>query len=206
MLGTVGAAANRVKHFKVGTWSKDAVDLSIVAGEKRSLVLHDPTGRRAVKINYTDLATEIPGGAETSFRVYWLAELDWASDGNAFFVTHSDAGPLGAWSVKAYIFDMDRVLEVDVSTFAIQQFMKSNAYRDARSVIPTAMGIGWIHGSTDVVLAVQVPFDVHTCASNSIVSYRVNARSGAVEEEVTSTEFKRKWGRLLGRGFHDLRG
>jgi hypothetical protein len=204
MLGTVGAATNRVQRFKAGNWSKGAIDLSIVAGEKRSFVLHDPTGRREVKINDMELATEIPGGAEARFQLYWLAELDWASDGNAFFVTQSDAGPLGMWYVKSYFFDTDRVLEVDVSALAARQFVKSNACRDARSVIPNAIGITWVNGSKDVVLAVRVPFDVHTCADNSIAGYRVNARSGAVEEEFTFAELQRKWGRLLGRGFRDV--
>lgn len=141
MLGAVGAATNRAQRFKGGNCSKGAFDLSIVAGEKRSFVLRDPTGRREVKINDMELATDIPGGAKAGFQLYWLAELDWASDGNAFFVTQSDAGPLGTWSVKSYTFDTDRVLEVDVSALAVQQFARSNACRDARSVIPNAMGI-----------------------------------------------------------------
>jgi hypothetical protein len=206
MLGTLDAATNRVPRFKAGNWSKDAIDLSIVAGEKRSLVLQDPTGRRAVKINDMELETEIPGGAEARFQLYWSAELDWASDGNAFFVTQSDAGPLGTWSVKSYFFDTDRVLEISISALAVQQFVKSNACRDARSMIPNAMGVTWVDGSKDVVLVVRVPFDVHTCAGNSIAGYRVNARSGEVEEEFTFAELQRKWGRLLGRGFHDVRG
>jgi hypothetical protein len=206
MLGTVAAATDRVPRFKVSNWSKGAIGLSIVAGGKRSFVLHDPTGRRQVKINDMELATEIPGGAEARFQLYWLAELDWASDGNTFFVTQSDAGPLGMWYVKSYFFDTDRVLEVDVNALAAQQFVKSNAYHDARSVIPNAIGISWVNGSKDVVLAVRVPSDVHTCADNSIASSRVNARSGAVEEEFTFAELQRKWCRLLGRGFRYVLG
>jgi hypothetical protein len=206
VLGTAGAATNRAQRFKLGNWSKDAIDLSIVASEKRSLFLHDPTGRREIKINDTDLAMQVPGGAEATFRLNWLAELDWASDGNAFFVTQSDAGPLGTWSVTSYTFDADRAEEVDVSALAVQQFVKSNACRDARSVIPNATGVTWVNGSKDVILAVAVPFDVHTCAGDSIAGYRVNARSGAIEEEFTFVELQRKWGRLLGRGFRDVRG
>jgi len=205
VLGTVGAATNRAPRPKLGSWSKDAIDLSIVAGEKRSLVLHDPTGRREIKITDTDLATQVPGGAEATFRLNWLAELDWASDGNTFFVTQSDAGPLGTWSVMSYTFDADRVVEVDVSELAVRQFVNRKACPGARSVIPNAIGITWVNGSKDVALAVRVPFDVHTCADNSIAGYRVNAASGTIEEEFTLAELQRKWGRLLGRGFHDLR-
>ena len=181
------------------------MELSIAAGEKRSLILYDPSGKREVKINYTDLAAKMPGGAEQSFQLYWLAELDWAPDGNAFFMTESDGGPLGTWFVKSYSFDADRVVEADVSSPATRQFMKNNSCPDARPVVPNAMGITWLNGSKDVLLAVRVPFDVHTCGGNSVVGYRVNARSGAVEEELTFAELQRKWGRLFGRGFRDVR-
>lgn len=74
-----------------------------------------------------------------------LAELFWAPDSAAFFITYSWGGQVGEWRVRVYVIEKEGVRWSDVTQEAVKRFKKHYKCHDPED--PNVAAATWVKDS-----------------------------------------------------------
>ena len=192
------------ERHQPGLWSKEAIVLSYVEGNRR-LKLLSLDGEKAVSIEDTALAVEINGkrarGTE-SYGVGTLAELAWSPDSRAFFVTQSDGGNVGTWYVDVFLLSKVGIRRVDIAKQAKKEFMTT--YKCVTAGDPTAneqpniAALKWLNGSNKLLLVAEVPPHSSCPEMGKLMGYVVSVPSGRVLQRYKERELRKTWSPVFG--------
>lgn len=184
-----------------GYWSRHATELQYTAdGErKRNLEVLAPDGRTRIVVTGPLMKVEVngrevPGGEGLGANT--LAELAWAPDSRAFFLTESGGGLVGEWFVTVYTLDKGKVVDRDVTREVIRRFKKH--YRCIEDQPPNLGGVAWVQGSRRLLVVAEVPPHSNCPQMGKIRGYIVDVASGEVLQEFTAKELKVGWRRHIG--------
>jgi len=182
----------------VGIWSKEARFLSYVQ-QTRKVQIAAPDKNKVVVIDGVRLLV-VMGGKELpgieNEGVGTLAELSWAPDSSAFFITWSDGGTVGTWRPSVYLIRKTRVHRVDVTKEIETHFGKQYACKEPEE--PNIGAIKWLKGSKNLLLVAEVPPHSTCPEMGKVMGYIVSVPSGKIVEQFGSDKLKTVWGRYLG--------
>jgi hypothetical protein len=134
--------------------------------------------------------------------IFTLAEVGWASDSCAFFITQSDGGAVGTWNTDAYLLTPLGLRKVAVSDGVRKDFMKRyncDVWGDQRgNEIPNIAGLKWLKGSRELLLVAEVPPHSSCPEMGKFMGYVVSVPSTKIVTRYSAREVKNRWGQSLG--------
>jgi hypothetical protein len=132
--------------------------------------------------------------------VYTLSELGWAPDSNAFFITESEGGSVGEWTVTVYLIENKRVRRINIASEVKSRFKKEYTCYEPED--PETAGIKWLKGSQELLLVAEVPPHSSCPEMGKKKGYVVQIPSGNILKELTEDELKVKYEKYIIRGFN----
>ena len=201
---------------KPGIWSREATYLCSRAtrdGFARDIRVYSPDRSKAVHVVNDSWFVEIgnttlrPDAVESHVS-YYPAELLWAPDSQAFYITQSDAtSEINGFHTELYRVDGQSIRHVqNIWTAVNDRFAKlHNCVHEH----PNTAGLKWVEGMSRIVVVEEIPSD-SVCAPREYFSgYLVSTADSQVIQEYSPEELFRRWGRVFGgrlRGdYRDLR-
>lgn len=184
-----------------GEWSREATLLEYHEGARAAAVVASD-GRKRVIIHGVALAVEMEGkrlpGIEDA-GVSTIAELAWAPDSRAFFITESYGGEVGEWLVSVYLIENERVRREHVTREVVRRFHKH--YRCIEPEEPNVGAITWVKGSEQLLVVAEVPPHSSCPEMGKVRGYLVEVPTGRILQEFPENQLKARWGRHLGQRF-----
>lgn len=171
---------NETRHFEVA--APDGTKVAVIDGVSLSVVAY---GNRLPGIEHAGVST--------------LAELSWAPDSSAFFITESYGGAVGDWHVTVFMVTGGSVSRVNVGNNVMKSFMMH--YRCEEPEEPNIGGIKWLNNGRQLLLAAEVPPHSTCPEMGKVMGYIVDIPSGKILQEFRDKALKDDWGQFLGQRF-----
>lgn len=128
------------------------------------------------------------------FGTYVGAEVAWAPDSKAFFVTYSDGGTVGGFHALVYRVDDTGVHKSEPVPPGTRQFRPDCITHD----YPNVGAIQWGEDSTSLIIAVEVPPHSGCVNMGTFKAFEVSVADGKVLKEYGQLEAKQVFARTLG--------
>jgi hypothetical protein len=181
-----------------GQWSRFAQ--SVPSG--RIFSVPSPDRTRTIVISNREL-TVLEGGQPVEgaegISILLPAEIGWAQDGKAFFITSSDGGQQGTWDVSIFLLERDRFSFEVVTEQAVDLFLK--AYPCAASPVPHVGLLRFTKDSKQALLAVEAASGSSCAERDAVRGFIVDVPSGDVLRELELQRLVKEWGETLGSRF-----
>jgi len=158
-----------------------------------------PDAKKAVLLQGTSIRVKdngrlLPGTENEGFEP--LAELEWAPDSSAFFITESNGGNVGTWGVRIFLVSNEGVKGVDVTRRVTDAFKKT--YRCVTPEEPNIGAVKWVNGSTELLLVAEVPPHSSCPEMGKVRGYIVKVPNGIIQKELSRARLQEGWGSALG--------
>jgi hypothetical protein len=184
-----------------GEWSREATLLRY-KGETRKVEVIASDRRKTAVVEGVSVFVKADGrrllGTENE-GVSTLAELAWASDSTAFYMTQSLGGAVGEWRVAVYEVEKESVRVRDVTQEVMKQFKKH--YKCKEPEEPNVGAVKWLNGSKELLVIAEVPPHSSCPEMGKVRGYLVEVLSGKITQEFGERELRARWGRYLGQRF-----
>jgi hypothetical protein len=181
-----------------GLWATEAIDLSYTQ-EIRRIEMPSPDNGKIAIVENEGLRVMSSGrllaGTEHE-GVYSLAELVWAPDSTAFFITLSDGGIVGTWETRVYLIEKEKVRRVNVTQVVASRFQKQ--YKCLEPEEPNIAGIKWLDGARKLLLVAEVPPHSSCPEMGKVAGYIVAIPNGKIIQEFGKKKLKADWSQYLG--------
>jgi hypothetical protein len=149
-------------HRATGMYSRGAVPVfDLYFNKKGGTQIYSPDHMTIVIPKYLPKSSEMHLTVKTPFKTYdWDlgvsvgAEIAWAPDSRAFFLTRSAAGRNGIYGTSIYLLgdDQIRVIEVTPAVYkAFGQPVKCDVPEP-----PNVAGVKWLEGSRRLIVAAEI--------------------------------------------------
>lgn len=186
------------------TWSKESISLVATSrGDRRLRVLSRDKKRSLVVdgagISILENGKKIPGIEDEG--VESLAEVSWAPDSKALFITWSDGGEIGTWRVSTYFVDPGKVRKGDPTNQVKTSFKKQ--YACERSEEPNIAAIKWVKDSKSLLVVAEAPPHSSCPKMGNVRGYIIDVPGGQISDQFDQTRLKNTWGRYLGSRLKD---
>ncbi len=194
LLSTVNALGVESEGAQ-GAWAREATSVVDLVGRmgirspdarKVAFIEEDGGGLSVVKDGRRLLGIENRGVALP------LAELSWASDSTAFFITYSRGGEVGEWRVDVYVIEKESVRWSDVTQEAVKRFKKH--YKCYEPEDPNVGAATWVNDSKRLLLITEVPPHSSCPEMGKIRGYLVEVPSGKIIREYAERDLRARWG------------
>lgn len=143
------------------------------------------SGRQAADEEAHSVAVRIDGHMyRTRIGAFVNAEVAWARDSNAFFVTYSDGGSVGAYHVRVDCAT-NRGLHVVEPVPNDRRLFAPRCFDPER---PNVGAIGWAGDTSDqLAITVQVPPHSSCASMGTFKAFVIRLPSGAIPEPTSPT-------------------
>lgn len=201
-LATFAAIKTKVPQgAEIGDWSAVAFAVWGIAPKQTENGIRIPSPDRrsllAVR-NWNLTIVRRDQHSANSPAIYFdgIAEVAWASDSSAFFVTRSDGGWVGSWYVRVVRMNDPELRELDVTTQALSEFRQkiSRCLDETSNVV----AVGWVEGGHKLLLVVESPNHSSCPDMGNIHGYTVEVPSGKIVARYSKELLRSKYGRLFG--------
>lgn len=183
------------------SWSKEASILSY-RDETRLIKLASPDGKKTAIVGELSIDVMVDGttlpGTE-NYGVTSIAELGWAPDSKAFFVTQSLGGAVGEYRVTIFLIGTDSVRSLNIASEAMTEFEKR--YECIEPVEPNIGAVKWVDGSKNLLLVTEVPPHSICPEMGKLEGYIVAVPTGRIIKEFSERELRAEYGQFLGTRF-----
>jgi hypothetical protein len=133
---------------------------------------------------------------EPIFALSSLSELEWAPDSSAFFITSSEGGSVGTWSVSVFRVSRTSVTQATVGATALADFKKR--YPRCPDEYPNVVAVDWSGTSAQLLLAVEMPCHSSCQDMCSYLGYRIRVKDDAILEQLDESEVVVRWADHIG--------
>jgi hypothetical protein len=195
-----------------GVWSAEARSLSFSMGTVespgvRDVLVTSPNGRKRIIVKNYELRVESDGRQMRTpsgepIGVYPLAEVGWAPDSGAFFLTWSDGGAVGSWNTDVYLLTPSGLRKAEATDNVRRDFMKRYNCdvwgEHTGNEVPNIAGLKWLKGSKQLLLIAEVPPHSSCPEMGKFMGYSVSVPSGKILVRYSAKEVKTRWGKPLG--------
>ena len=181
-----------------GQWSRFA--LSVPAG--RAFSIPSPDRTRTIVINNMELTVlegRYPMESAEGIGILLPAEVGWAPDGKAFFITSSDGGRNGTWDVSVFMLEHDRFGYRVVTEDAVDLFLKEHPCTSP--LVPHVGLLKFTKDSKQALLAVEAPLGSSCPDRDTVRGFLIEVPSGKVLREMDLQRLVQEWGETLGTRF-----
>jgi hypothetical protein len=143
------------------------------------------------------VVTRQPGEKHSqSIYLYAIAEVGWASDSAALFLTRSDGGWVGSWFTRVILMKGREFGEIDISHQAAEDFHEH--FSKCPKEQPNVIAITWVGGSRQLLLVAESP-DHSSCPDmGNIAGYLVEVPSGEIIKRYNKKELRANYGSYFG--------
>lgn len=228
LLGTVPCSAQKGKSScppegTTGLWSSEAVHLCPQYKGRdfsREMRLQSPDHQTAVHVVKEEWWVEIEGRklplTPEESRVTENAELAWAPDGKAFYITQSEnvAGVQGFHTEVYRINNGELEAVPGISEIVRREFDRHHECvfsdsRDGKQYVEGADigAVKWVDGSNQILMVAEIPLDSN-CERGYFAGYLVSLNSRQVVQRYTARQLMERWNKVLGdrlkEDFRDL--
>jgi hypothetical protein len=166
----------------------------------RNLSVRSPDGRLAIEVGDVELRVVTTSGDSTVYLdprgVSSLAEVLWAQDSQAVFVTESDGGSVGTWSITVLRFSPEGVEKTNPGSRALADFKQK--YPNCPDEYPNVAGVGWLHESQDLLLIVEMPCHSSCQDMCKFLGYIVNPDNGKIKKRLNANEVRARFRAMIG--------
>lgn len=202
---------------KPGIWSKQALYLcSHDTGKAppndlaRDIRVYSPDRRKAVDVTNDKWFVEVDGkrleggmGAVS----YYPAELSWAPDSRAFYITESDAtSEIDGFHTDVYRVRDDRIEPLaDVNRVVHEAFdHRHNCVTEFRGKkynenIANIAGIAWVKGSDELLVVAEIVPDSDCGPRGYFGGYLLSTANGRILQQYSPKELGRDWKGVFGK-------
>jgi len=191
--------ASKESASQEAQWSKEATTLAYKTGTRRIEIL-SPDGMKAAVIDGVALDVVMEGkrlpGIEDA-GVSTLAELAWAPDSIAFFVTESYGGWVGDWHVRVFVIEDGKAHRMAITNEVVKSFKKH--YRCKEPQDPNIGAVKWLNGSTKLLIVAEVPPHSNCPEMGKLRGYIVEIPTGKIVEQFDEKKLRADWGQYLGK-------
>ena len=134
---------------------------------------------------------------EESYVSDYPAELSWAPDSAAFYITQSDAtSEINGFHTELYRVDEQTVRRVqDVSPVVNDHFAKRH---ECVTEDPNVAGLKWVGGSSQIVVLAEIPPDSVCAPREYFAGYLISTAESQVIHEYSPRQLFRRWGGVFG--------
>ncbi len=129
-----------------------------------------------------------------------LSELAWSPDSSAFFLTSSEGGWVGTWSVTVFSVSSSGVTRRSVGAHALEAFKKR--FARCPDEYPNVTAVAWHQSGEEILLVVEMPCHSSCEDMCRFMGFRVNTSDDLVLESLDQSEVVARWAKLIG---HRLR-
>ena len=176
-----------------------------VSSPDRSMVVHVLNDHWQIEIG----ANKYSLGPEDSYVSYYPAELKWAPDGKAFYITQSDAtSEIDGFHTEVFGVTDNRIekiaglQELLISDFAIRHQCVSHSQGRRFTETPNIAGLGWLEGSKKLLLIVESPPD-SSCNRGYFGTYLISLEPRRILDRYSPSDTKAKWRNIIGNRIKD---
>jgi hypothetical protein len=166
----------------------------------RNLSVASPNGKLRITVNDIELQVVTEESrtrlSKEFIGVTSLAEILWAPDSSAFFLTQSDGGWVGTWSITAYRVTSAGVSKSLAQIVALADFRRK--FSRCPDEYPNVAGVAWLNGSKRLLLVAEMPCHSGCVDMCKLLGYVVDPVSGSIFERVSEKDMKTRWKTLLG--------
>jgi hypothetical protein len=183
-----------------GIWGSESTLLAWSDG-KRTITLPSPSGKMEVRVHDDELTifeNGRPKAIAAILAVDSVAEIAWAPDSKAFFVTSSDGGIVGTWSAKIYQLGK-KVKVLDPTEAARNDFKAATTCQEE----PNLAAVAWLKGSQELLLIGEVPPHSSCPDMGTFIGYAVSLPTGSIKIRLLKGAVLRDWGPILGTRFQN---
>ena len=164
--------------------------------------VQSPTGAYAAVFQDFDLFVE-KGGRRLEGEREWafstLSEVLWAPDSKAFAITGSEGGWVGSWDVEVFYLREQTVRRANITSRVKRDAMRRYQCTDPGGNEEPNMGaIGWLDGSSRLLLAAEVPPHSSCPEMGKLMGYVVTVPTGQILERLSEGQLRRRWRASLG--------
>ena len=193
----------------VPAWTQPKTDDSMYSRSATSIwasgdiTIPAPDGKRAIVVKppvdgeETHIVFVRAGGHDyrTKLGALVLAEVAWASDSKAFFVTYSDGGGVGTYHVDV-VYVSDNGIHVIEPVPNGRRLLTPTCFDPE---MPNVGAIGWIgNGSDRLAIAVEIPPHSSCASMGTFKAFVIQLPNGKVVSEYGQIEAKRTFSKLIG--------
>ena len=181
-----------------GYWAQRAIPFQELRHERR-LIFPSPNGRALVIIDGGDIwvrVDRVVKHLDRVVRVGWPAEIAWASDSSAFFITQSEDGIDGRWYVTAFLVGRRTVHVVDPAADVMARVRAREACSEAKPANTAA--VTWLDGAKHLLVVAERQAPARCAERGAVTGYVVEMPTGRVTREVPAEALKREYDALLG--------
>jgi len=181
-----------------GYWAAGATAFQEMRDERR-LIFGAPNGRTITIIDGSRIWVRVDGHVRHLDRdvgVGWPAEIAWAPDSKAFFITQTEGRLEGPWSSRVFLVERGMVRVVDPARDVVARFGAQSPCAGADA--PNAVAVAWLDGGRQVLVVTEVSPQANCPRTSKLAGWIVAMPSGRVERELTGDALKREYRRLLG--------
>ena len=192
------SSAEAISEIEQPVWSKGATPIWLPPGVEVS----SPDKTKIAIISHTDylrLAVRMKGQTLAGIEnegVHSIAEMAWAPDSTAFYITATDGGDVGTWLTTVYLIEKGRVRRIDVRDEIMKRSMKQ--YSCIEPEKPNIAAIKWLEGSAKLLFVAEVPPHSSCPDMGKLFGYIVSIPSGNIVEELDEKKLGAQWARYLG--------
>jgi hypothetical protein len=128
--------------------------------------------------------------------LYGLAEVGWASDSSALFLTRSDGGWVGSWFARVILVNAGKLREIDITQEAAKDF--HNHISKCAEEQPNMIALAWLDGSRKLLLVAESPNHSSCPDMGNIAGYIIEVPSGRILNTYDKKALKAKFGHFFG--------
>ena len=125
-----------------------------------------------------------------------IAEIGWASDSSALFLTQSDGGLVGSWYVRIIQMKDQRQKEIDITKQAAKDYYKHISKCPDEE--PNIVALGWLEGSRKLLVVAETPNHSSCPDMGNIAGYLVAVPSGKILRKYNKQELKTNFENFMG--------
>jgi len=196
--------ANIPEGGKLGDWSSAAYFVWPINKDApdREIRIPSPDRTRSAVIRENFL-TLVMGQSNVKLSppvyLYSLAEVGWASDSTALFLTRSDGGWVGSWSARVILMSDRKLRETNFTQQAAKDF--HSHISKCPDEQPNIIALGWVESSRKLLLVAESPNHSSCPDMGNIAGYLVEVPSGKIlkqyDKKALRTNFSQYFGPRL---------
>jgi len=210
LIASYAQGENIPEGAKPGDWSSEAYFVLGYAENSpdRPISIPSPDGTRSAVIreyNLNIIMNHPNSKPSPAVYLYGLAEVGWASDSSALFLTRSDGGGVGSWFVRVILMNDSKFREIDITRQASKDF--HSHVSECHEEQPNVIALAWVEGSRKILLVAESPNHSSCPDMGNIAGYLVEVPSGEIlkryDKKVLKTKFSHYFGPRLNSKYMD---
>jgi hypothetical protein len=193
------STARSIELQEQGMWSAKAINIHPLPSCLEKGHVSSPDKKFVLEVQ--DAILKVQSGKQQSApaEIYLdgIAEIGWAANSEAIFITRSDGGWVGSWYTRVVFLGKETLSELDVTKQALENYEKNVS--KCPEEVPNVAAIGWIDGTKTLLIVVSTPNHSSCPDMGNFEGYLVTVPSGDIKRRYGEAELQKEFKQLIGK-------